>query len=1152
MAFTITGSLAVDETASTQNAGSSGADKTGNDVSGGLTTLQTKALPFHSILAAVVPGGTPTGVAVSNAASDSSDGSALITGLANVTNLAFTNSTGGALSGQLALSSASPDVPLLTADGFQIYLYSHAGNDNVVFGRKANADGSAKVDGAVVFAAYLQPTDANGAVLSSDVGATGAKVWLVQYEAIQHPVTTNPDDSLTLQNLHVSVNSSIDFNLNNAPSGQNLFMMFGDGTPSLTETAIVVTGKDPITSGDTVNTGQGGGPTTLGTNSQQIVEGKGLYFTFVTGADPNFTVPNLTQGEAGLEANISFTNLFSATAAEFKVVQVGGGDDATVELFASTTVNQSGTQFLDNLHNNTAVGIDQVTVVTPAVKQGPNTFASQTFVFNKVGGPTTVTTNTGNVITVSFGASTAKIQGVEQDYVIQYHTVGVHHRVLIDNPVTADSAYDAPFDIGGFRLISASSTPNPFSALSFQDDGPSVTATATNEAAVVLTTQDAQTIGALSDSDVTTANFSGVFGSIPVYGADGAGTTTLSYVVSLYGANGGLSGMSSDGVAIRLYTAAGGVVGSTATSAANVSAANTIFSITVGASTGIVTLTQFAEIDHAVEQTTGSPFDDQFATLANNLVKLTGTALTTDGDGDTATHSVDVDLGGNVRFADDGPSVTATATNEAAVVLTTQDAQTIGALSDSDVTTANFSGVFGATPAYGADGAGTTTLSYVVSLYGANGSASGMASNGVAINLYTAAGGVVGSTATTAAGVTVANTIFSITVGASTGIVTLTQFAEIDHAVEQTTGSPFDDQFATLANNLVKLTGTALTTDGDGDTATHSVDVDLGGNVRFADDGPSVTATATNEAAVVLTTQDAQTIGALSDSDVTTANFSGVFGSIPVYGADGAGTTSLSYVVSLYGANGDASGMSSNGAGINLYTTANGVVGSTALTANDVSAANTIFSITVGASTGIVTLTQFAEIDHAVEQTTGSPFDDQFATLANNLVKLTGTALTTDGDGDTATHSVDVDLGGNVRFADDGPSVTATATNEAAVVLTTQDAQTIGALSDSDVTTANFSGVFGSTPVYGADGAGTTSLSYVVSLYGANGGLSGMSSDGVAIRLYTAVGGVVGSTATSAANVSAANTIFSITVGASTGIVTLTQFAEIDHAVEQT
>ncbi|KTD15930.1 hypothetical protein, partial [Legionella lansingensis] len=70
---------------------------------------------------------------------------------------------------------------------------------------------------------------------------------------------------------------------------------------------------------------------------------------------------------------------------------------------------------------------------------------------------------------------------------------------------------------------------------------------------------------------------------------------------------------------------------------------------------------------------TGSPFADQFAVLGNGLVTLTASALTTDGDGDTATDSETIDLGGNVRFADDGPSVVVNANAEAGVLLTTQD-----------------------------------------------------------------------------------------------------------------------------------------------------------------------------------------------------------------------------------------------------------------------------------------------------------------------------------------------------------------------------------------------------------------------------------------------------------------------------------------------
>ncbi|MDW8991391.1 DUF5801 repeats-in-toxin domain-containing protein, partial [Legionella pneumophila] len=133
----------------------------------------------------------------------------------------------------------------------------------------------------------------------------------------------------------------------------------------------------------------------------------------------------------------------------------------------------------------------------------------------------------------------------------------------------------------------------------------------------------------------------------------------------------------------------------------------------------------------------GAPFDDQLAVLGNNLVSLTATALTTDGDGDTATASERIDLGGNVRFADDGPSVTMTMSDNNVITLNTQDADTIGAASDSD--SVSFAAAFAVTPNYGADGAGTTVTTYALSV-SAQGVDSGLDNNGNNIYLYNIAG----------------------------------------------------------------------------------------------------------------------------------------------------------------------------------------------------------------------------------------------------------------------------------------------------------------------------------------------------------------------------------------------------------------------------
>jgi hypothetical protein len=123
--------------------------------------------------------------------------------------------------------------------------------------------------------------------------------------------------------------------------------------------------------------------------------------------------------------------------------------------------------------------------------------------------------------------------------------------------------------------------------------------------------------------------------------------------------NGVNSGLSSNGASIFLYSIGGVITGSTAASAGTVNTSNTIFTLGVSSS-GVVTLTQAQQIDHPIASDptpTGAPFDDHLVTLANGLVTLTATAATTDFDGDTAIASSSVDLGGNVRFADDGPNL---------------------------------------------------------------------------------------------------------------------------------------------------------------------------------------------------------------------------------------------------------------------------------------------------------------------------------------------------------------------------------------------------------------------------------------------------------------------------------------------------------------
>src|SRR2546421_10579019 len=112
------------------------------------------------------------------------------------------------------------------------------------------------------------------------------------------------------------------------------------------------------------------------------------------------------------------------------------------------------------------------------------------------------------------------------------------------------------------------------------------------------------------------------------------------------------------------------------------------------------------------------------------------------------------------------------------------------------------------------------------------------------------------------------------------------------------------------------------------------------------------------------------------------------------YGADGPGTTVASYALNVT-LQGESSGLSSHGATIFLYKVGSDIEGSTSATLAGVTAANTVFALSVNGS-GVVTLTQNDQIDHPIASDptpTGAPFADQLAVLGNGLVTLTGSAL---------------------------------------------------------------------------------------------------------------------------------------------------------------
>jgi hypothetical protein len=334
-----------------------------------------------------------------------------------VGNISFTDANGGVLDGD---SSG-----LFTNDGEEIFLFTDTSNDNIVLGKTAL--------GAIVFAIYIEET---GSPVS------GGKFWSIQYEALEHPNANDPDDSIDLNgNLKVAVSESINFGFAGAPSGANLFMIFGDPTSA----QIVVIGQDPlnqsqggnINTKDVLNISQAGSTTSFGVNGNQINPDEGAFITYVTGANTNFLVPDLSQNEADIEANIDFQNVFDATTASFTVNQTNPpAGPVTVQITAFSTAAESGVNFVDGLTGDTPVTITSASIT------------------NNNGGQTPAFTISGGVLTVT---------GLNSGDVVEWTTSSPHNRVLIENISDDDGIAgndNNTFDIGGFALVQTQPTPD--------------------------------------------------------------------------------------------------------------------------------------------------------------------------------------------------------------------------------------------------------------------------------------------------------------------------------------------------------------------------------------------------------------------------------------------------------------------------------------------------------------------------------------------------------------------------------------------------------------------------------------------------------------------------------------------------------------------
>jgi VCBS repeat-containing protein len=596
--------------------------------------------------------------------------------------VSFVGSNGQPLSGL----NSKLNTRAITSDvsGFPIFLYTDPTNDNIVLGRAGTSsggpDGGPAPDpvGKIVFAAYIEETISGGKVV-------GGKIWTIQFTALEHSVKGGTpeakDDQISLANLlYIGSTAAADsYTFANAPSGQNLFLMLGNGDGSK---GIVVTGKAPadqsagisITKGDRVNTSQGGGPTTIGINNQMIDpppnrggDPEGVYFTFVTSPKSEYTVPNLDQNEADLEKNIQFRGLNNVQKAGFTISQtqpaqkastltisarftsdgntadngkVPGDSDKTGKEIEGIDKSEQGTFISSDLNSgyndDVSIGITEVSVKAPGIEK---------LLIKAVLDPSKLAVQEAGGVSVTFkpivaGSSVyeATISGVKTNYSIEYVTQADHNRVLITNTGNADANLNSSFDVGAFTLPGLTLTPLEIgSTIRFEDDGPTIQVQGLAGSPTVKVYET-------NLGTAASASFAGEFKWTPNFGTDGPGVTELvgySLGIKAPDSPSGLVDVAS-GQPVNLYLVNGTVVGR--------AVGNDVFTVSVDA-TGVVTLKQHRALRHDPDTT-----EEEYLTLPSaDFITLSRTEKATDWDGDSSESSGLINIARDLWFYDDVP-----------------------------------------------------------------------------------------------------------------------------------------------------------------------------------------------------------------------------------------------------------------------------------------------------------------------------------------------------------------------------------------------------------------------------------------------------------------------------------------------------------------
>ena len=775
--ITITGSATLDESENRQisNVAATGEDNNDSDIL--LSSVASTVPTFYNRL--ITGLGLDPAFGTLNGAAKTASNFISVSG-GTVTNLGFVDGSGGAMP---VYGSGNPGVATLLSavDGGAIKLFA----DSVLGNRMVLG---VDADGDIVFALYLDPAAA----------MTTAQVWMVQFEAISNPDDTNPDDAVNLfDSIGVAATTSQDFNFNALPSGQNLFGIVGDPAAGL-----VVIGKTPVLNADgtftnasnTINTSQGGGPTTIGVNNQMFDPGDGAYFTFIKNPVTNYlagAVGGLDQNEADDADNIQYTGGTSpASGGHVIISQTQGGSPATMKLTAYDIAGSpQGQAFAAALGSGTPITITGVTVL------------------NAAGG-------SAAGVSVSIVGGVATISGLRAGYKVQWTTNAPCDQMLVEGVA-------GKFDIGGFGLLDTSSTAVDIGAqLRFEDDGPSVTIGLETGAEVRVDESLGENAGEDETGSLGSVTVTGavLFDSSPDYGTDGAGANALLYGLDLTseGADSGLVDTVS-GLAVRLYTDGDDIVG-------RITGGTEVLRISIDSSNGDVTVTLERALVH------GDDSDDDEADTPLSIAAGLVSAVLTIEDGDEDPASDSVDIGPAIKFEDDGPTADLSLRAGAEVRVD----ESLGANAGEDETTTlglvTVTGavLFSSSPTFGSDDEGTTA-----SVYGLDISEAGVdcglddTATGENVLLYMDGDDVVGR-------ISGGIEVLRVSIDSDDGDVSLS----ISRGVVHPNASNPDEAASPRTIVAGAIFATLTVTDGDDDSDT--AEVDIGNILKFEDDGPTI------------------------------------------------------------------------------------------------------------------------------------------------------------------------------------------------------------------------------------------------------------------------------------------------------------------------